>query len=263
MIFPDLITAFRQDRKAHGSLRGTDQPMLRDALGYPLAGRTGRDALAICVGFVLASLVLVRIARALWPTWLALAPTVALAVPAVLFAGYVGRVLLSSARGESEPPSIGPAAEVVRLGWRVLVVTVAYLVPPAVAFAVIGLALGTGSGTGAASGPGASGGFEWMIGGTLVLVVTAAFAYLLPPALAVAARDGVLAGFRRGSLGGIGHGAYFVAWTVSAVLVVLAWAGVGVAEPASPGGVLSAVWFAYAHVVGVRLLGRGLGASRR
>lgn len=230
--------------------------MLRDALRYPLADRRGRDALALCVGFVLAGLVLVRIARALWPTWLALAPVVALAIPAVLFAAYLGRVLLSSADGQPEPPGFGQPAEVVRIGWRIIVVTVVYLLVPAVAFAVIGLALG------AASEPGATGGFEWVIGGTLVLVVTVAFAYLLPAALAAAARDGVRAGFRRSSLRGIGHGAYFVAWTASAVLVVLAWAGVGVAEPASPGGVVASVWFAYAHVVSVRLLGRGLAASR-
>lgn len=226
--------------------------MLSEALRAPLADRRARDGLAIGVGLVLLALVLVRVARGLWPDPLSAVPVVLLAVPVLLFGGHLGAVLGAHAR-ESAPPPFEWSTDRLRIGARVVAVAVAYLLPPVVvAVGTVAAVLG-GDGTGplAAVAP------------TVALLAGVAVAYLLPAALAAAVRDGVRAGLSPQRLGGTASGAYFVAWAGAATMVVLAWGALAATERATPAAVLAAGGFAYAHLVAARLVGTGLARSNR
>lgn len=226
--------------------------MLGDALRYPLRGPDGRDALAVCVGLVVLALVLVRVARALWPTALALAPLALVAAPALLFAGYVGAVFGATAGGNGNPPEFDWSAAAVRDGARVLAVVGAYLVVPLSALGAAGAVAAVADASGSAAG------LLVAVAATVALLVGVVFLYLLPAALARAVEAGLRAGLRPRSLPGLRSGAYFFAWTVGTTLVVLAWSAVAAAGPASVAGALAAALFAYAHLAAARLVGRAV-----
>jgi hypothetical protein len=222
--------------------------MLAESFRYPLHDRDARDAVAICSGLVLVTLLLLRAARALWPDLLALVPAALAVGPTVLFAGYLGRVL----GGDSATGTVAFSwsARSVRLGVRVVVVAAVYLLPAVAALALTAFVVLNG------------GGMLLTLGPTIALLVTVAACYVLPAAVAAAGRNGLRSGFRQSSLDGLASGSYFFAWTVATALVVSAWSLLTAAQSATPAAVALVVVFAYAHVVGARLVRDGLERSR-
>lgn len=223
--------------------------MLTDSFRYPLRERDARDAVAICTGLVLAVMLLLRVARTLWPDLLAIVPAVAALVPTVLFAGYLGRVL--DAGSQSAAAAFVWSTENVRLGVRIVAVAAVYLLPAAVALGLTAFVL-----------LGGGGGMLLTLAPTVALLVTVAALYVLPAALAAGGRNGLRSAFRRSSLDGLASGSYFFAWTVATSLVVSAWSLLTAVAMATPAALVLAVVFAYAHVVSARLLGEGLERSR-
>lgn len=232
--------------------------MFREALIYPVRGENAEENLLAGAILALAGGLLVR-----------LGILAVLAVgPLVLLSGYALAVLRGSAAGArsssaaettaDEPPRFGNVRKLAADGVRALVVAVGYLVVPVVALVVT-----VGGATGGASGrlatPGAS---AIVLGaGTVVLVVSLAFAYLLPAGLIGVARTG-----RLGSAvaperlrASVTSARYFVGWV--AALVVGSVAGLLLGSLASLGRLGEVVALAlgfYALVVVARLLGRGV-----
>jgi hypothetical protein len=197
----------------------------------------------------LVALLLLRVARALWPDPLAVVPAVAALVPTVLFAGYLGRVI--GADPASTATVFSWSARSVRLGARVVVITALYLLPAAVALGLTAFVLLGGGGSPLLT-----------IAPTVALLVTVAATYVLPAAVAAAGRNGLRSGLRRSSLGGLASGSYFFAWTVATSVVVSAWSLLTAVATATPAAVALSVVFAYAHVAAARLVGAGLERSR-
>ncbi len=221
--------------------------MLAESFRYPLRDGDARDAMAVCTGLVLVTMLLLRVARALWPDLLALAPALVALCPTILFAGYLGRVV--DAAGQSTAP-FSWSTRTLRLGVRVVVVTAVYLLPAAVALALTAFVLLGG------------GGMLLTLAPTVALLVTVAAVYVLPAAVAAAGRNGLRSGFARSSLGGLASGSYFFAWTVATSLVVSAWSLLTAVQSATAAAVALSVVFTYVHVVGARLIGEGLERSR-
>lgn len=225
--------------------------MLREALSYP--ARADEETLLVGAILAVAAGLLAR-----------LGVLAALAVvPAVLLAGYalavVGASVESAAvrtsadptdgagaaggtpAGADVPPSFGDFRALAADGLRALAVAVAYLLVPAVALAVT---------VGGASARGRTESLATTVfvfgAGTVVLVVSLAFAYLLPPA------------FDLGRLRRVaGRGRYFVAWVSALVVAGVAGVALGVlASLGRPGEVAALAGGFYALVVVARLLGR-------
>jgi hypothetical protein len=222
--------------------------MLGESFRYPLRDGDGRDAVAVCSGLVLAALLLVRLAAALWPSPLAALPGLLVVLPAALFAGYVGGVLVADA-GTSAARGFSWSRRTLRVGLRLVVVAVGYLLPAAVALAVTAFVL-----------IGGGGGPLLTVAPTVALLVTVAAVYVLPAALATGTRR-LRAAFSRSSLGGLASGSYFFAWTVATSLVVSVWSLLAAVASATPAAVVLAVVFAYVHVVAARILHEGLERS--
>jgi hypothetical protein len=226
--------------------------MLGEAIRYPVADGTARDAVAVCTGLVVVALLLLRAGSALWPGLLAVVPLALVVVPASAFLGYLGRVLRPDPAGGTTQ-AFDWSTATVRLGGRLLLLATVYLLPAVVAVLGAAFVLLEGSGTGGA--------LLTMVP-TVALLVTVAALYVLPAALAAGVDGGLRAGLSRASLGGLASGSYFFAWTVSTVLVVLGWSVVTAARTATIGTLVGAVVFAYGHVAAARLLSEGLSRSR-
>lgn len=234
--------------------------MLGDALRYPIRDSDARDATAFSAAVVLATFVILRFASGLWPAWVAVVPALVATIPAILFVGHATAVLRDTAGGSGG--SGGRSSDAVtpfeftwgrgRLGVRALVIAVAYLLVPGIIVAAGGFFIASGSVPSGAAGLAAS------IIATVALLVVVTFTFLLPGAIAVGVREGVRAAFRRSAFRGLAGASYFVAWTGAAVLVVLAWGAVSLTTPGTIGGFLALLWFTYAHLAAVRLLGLGL-----
>lgn len=225
--------------------------MLVESLRTPLADRAGRDAVAVCTGLVVAGLLALRVARTLWPDLLAALPLLALLVPAALFLGYVGEVLTSDA--DTGAPALDWSPRWVSVGGRLLVLTMVYLSPAAVAVVAAAFVLLGGNGTG---------GVLLTMVPTVALLVTVAALYVLPAALSATVHGGLRAGLRRSSLGGLASGSYFFAWTVGTSLVVGSWSLLTAARTATIGALAGAVVVAYGHLAAAVLLRDGLARSR-
>lgn len=227
--------------------------MLREALTYPVRGENAEESLLIGAILALAAGLLVR---------LGVLAVLAVA-PLALLAGYALAVLQESAAssrpgpsgGTDRPPGFSNATELASDGLRALAVAVGYLLVPVVALGV------TVGGAAPAQRPATPGTSAVVLGaGTVVLVVSLAFAYLLPAALVGVARTGRLRSavvpsrLRRT----LTNARYFVGWT--AALVVGSVAGLLASALASlgrPGEVVALAVGFYAVVVIARLLGRG------
>lgn len=235
--------------------------MLGDALRYPFRDSETRDATAFSAAVVLATFVLLRFASGLWPAWVAVIPALLAAIPGFLFVGHLAAILRETA-GDGSGGSNDHSRDAVtpfeftwarvRLGVRTLLVAVAYLLVPGLIVAVGGYLLASGSIPAGAAGLVAS------IIATVALLVVVAFTFLLPGAIAVGIQEGVRAAFRRSAFRGLAGASYFVAWTGAAVLTVLAWGAVSLTTGGTIGGFLALLWFTYAHLVAVRLIGTGL-----
>lgn len=234
--------------------------MLGDALRYPIRDSDTRDATAFSAAVVLATFVLLRFASGLWPAWVAVVPALLAVVPAILVVGHLAALLRDTAGNSGG--SNGRSSDAVtpfrftgariRLGIRALVIAVAYLLVPGVIVAGGGFLIASGSVPSGAAGLAAS------IIATVALLVVVTFTFLLPGAIAVGVREGVRAALRRSAFHGLAGASYFVAWTGAAVLAVLAWGAVSLTAGGTIGGFLALLWFTYAHLVAVRLLGSGL-----
>jgi len=224
--------------------------MFGTACRYPVATSEARDALAAASGLVLATLVLVRAGRALWPDALAVVALGLAAVPAVVFAGLLGSVLRADA-GDPGPPRIGPTALPVRAGLTVVVLAGVYLVGPTVVLlgTVVALQNATSGGMGRTG---------VAVAGTSAMVLALALGYALPAALAAGSRNGLRPALRVRSLPGLQSGAYFAAWAGAGVLVVLGWTALGVAGTGTALAVVAALWFAYTHLAAARLVHEGV-----
>jgi hypothetical protein len=242
--------------------------VFREALTYPLRGDDAEQTLLVGVILSLAVGVLAR---------LGVLALLAL-VPALLLAGYalaVVRATAESASGGLEstdeattkpaggasstadaPPRFSDFRALAADGARALVVAAGYLLVPTVALAV------TVGGAATGGRPEGLGTTVFVFGaGTVVLVTSLAFAYLLPAALSGVARTGGLAeAVERERLGRLaGDARYFVGWVaallvgLSAVVVLGSLAALG-----RPGEVAALALSFYALVVVARLVGRGV-----
>jgi hypothetical protein len=239
--------------------------MLREALSYPLRGEDVEETLLVGAVLALAIGLLVRLGVL----------GVLAVVPAVLLAGYALAVLRVSAESSGDtdaesaratlatdetPPAFAGLRALAGDGVRALVVAAGYLFVPAVALAV------TVGGASAGVRPATLGTTAFvLVASTVVLVVSAVFAYLLPAALAGVARTGHLrsavdlAALRRHAT----DGGYFVGWITALVACGVAFVLSGaLASLGRPGEVVALAGGFYALVVVARLLGRGVGGSR-
>lgn len=234
--------------------------MLREALTYPARGEDAEETLLVGTVLALAVGVLARLG----------ALSLLAVIPAVLLAGYVLTVIRASAESaggtlaaDETPPAFADFRALAVDGIRTLAVAFGYLLVPAVA-----LALTVGGATGGAGGSAGVGDQSTSLGvttfvlgaGTVVLAVSATFAYLLPAALAGVARSGTVRGaldwshLRRIA----GDGGYFVGWVAALVVGGLTTVLLGtLASVGRPGEVLALGLGFYALVVVARLLGRG------
>ncbi|WP_168215826.1 DUF4013 domain-containing protein [Halorussus ruber] len=228
--------------------------MFREALTYPVRGDHAEQPLLVGVICSLAVGLLARLGV------LALLGL----LPAILLVGYAVAVVRATAESDGSssslrsdaPPRFGDFGALAADGVRALVVAVGYLLVPAVALAV------TIRGAAAGSGPADLGATVLLFGAsTTVLVVSLAFAYLLPAALAgVARRRSVSEGFDRGRLRKFaGDGGYFVGW-ISALLVAGSSVVVlgSLAALGRPGEVAALALSFYALVAVSRLVGRSV-----
>lgn len=236
--------------------------MLGDALRYPVRSGAARTASAWSIAVVLAAFVLADLTTSLWPSWTAILPAMLVLGPVVLFVGHLTALLRGTATtgtGTGTGPGLGPdtiafrlSRSRIRLGLRTLTISLAYLLVPGLLIAAGGYLIASGSIPGGVAGLAAS------IIATVALLVVVSFAYLLPGAITVGAREGLRAALRRSAFQGLASASYFVAWTGAAVLAVLAWGAISLTTAGTIGGFLAIGWFTYAHLVAARLLGRGL-----
>jgi hypothetical protein len=221
-----------------------------DALRYPIRDRTRLDGTAKCLVSVLVVGVLARVAGSLWPDLAFLVPAALALVPIVTFFGLLAGVLA----GEGFPALLARSSA--RLAGRLLGVTVAYLLPPAVAVVAVGYVTGTGV------VPAAIGGVTAATLATVALLVTVVCGYLFPAAAVVAVDEGLRAGLRREALRGTSRGAYFLAWVGATVLVVLAWSVLATTAARSLAALAGLCLFTYAHVAAAALVAEGVGRTR-
>nr|WP_282594558.1 DUF4013 domain-containing protein [Halomarina salina] len=178
-------------------------------------------------------------------------------VPLLPLVGVLLRVLVRSAGGGDDPPSVLDApVDLLRRSVGAALVALVYVGPP-LAFLVGMVEVVSGSG-------GVEGGsFPVLaaatVGGIAMLVAT----YLLPVALASYVASGSLrAAFDRTRLRrGARSGSYLLGWLVAVValdagLLLAGWLG-----GATVRGVLGALVVAYSLVVAARLVGAGLSSS--
>nr|WP_221625646.1 hypothetical protein [Halobellus ruber] len=224
--------------------------MFVDALRYPIRDRARLDGTVKCLVSVLLVGVLARVAGALWPDLAFLVPAALALAPVLAFFGLLGGVLA----GEGFPAI--RAWSSLRLAGRLLGVTVAYLLPPAVAVVAVGYVTGTGVVPVAVEGVTAA------TLATVSLLVTVICGYLFPAAAAVAVDEGLRAGLRREALRGTARGAYFLAWVGAAVLVVLAWSVLATTAARSLAALVGLCLFTYAHVAAAALVAEGAGQTR-
>ena len=186
-----------------------------------------------------------------------LVTTLVAAVPAVALAGYVARVLVSSADGETTPPAISFSTRLFRDGLLAVVVAGVYLLVPTVVLLItVGGAMATDVSAPLAF-PTSMGIYAGSVAALLVALV---FAYLAPVAVVLAVqRRSLRAGFSLAVIWAVvGHAAYFYAWTLALTLVTVgAFASSGLAEIPVVGPVLAVFVGFYILATATHLVGRG------
>jgi hypothetical protein len=227
--------------------------VFREALTYPLRGDDAEQTLLVGVILSLAVGVLARLGVL---ALLALVPGLLLAGYAMAVVRVTARTERATAKSEDPPPRFSDFRALAADGARALVVAAGYLLVPTVALAV------TVGGAATGGRPEGLGTTVFVFGaGTVVLVTSLAFAYLLPAALSGVARTGRLAeAVERERLGRLaGDAGYFVGWVAallvgtSAVVVLRSLAALG-----RPGEVVALALSFYALVMVARLVGRGV-----
>lgn len=231
--------------------------LIGEALRYPLRGERRLDTFAVGGVLGLAVLVLVRVARTLFPTWLALVPLALALVPVVALLGYLGEVAAATATRAETPPPFPGARPLLRQGLRVAAVSAVYVLPPLalVFFTALGAASADAGGV-----PGFGTSLTVLLGSTVTLLVVLSFSYVYPGALVRAVREertrSALA--LRSLRPELFHGAYFVAWMGALMTVLVAWTVLlGFGPSNSIAGVVATFVAFYAHVAAVRLAAEG------
>ncbi|APW99177.1 hypothetical protein CHINAEXTREME_15985 [Halobiforma lacisalsi AJ5] len=232
---------------------------IEEGVRYPFRGDRTADLFATGGVLGIATAILVQLALVTAPFPLVAVVGSLAAVPVVALLGYLLRVVERSVRGCDDPPGFRPFAGLAWKGCRLSVLTVAYAVVPVfvVAAAVAGLRrLPVAS----ADEIGFVGALSLFGISTAVLLVVLSFAYVYPAAVGRLAAGGSL----REALGlrsyrsVIGHGSYFIAWTVAALFLAPGWIVLPTAlSSATPVGVAAVFAAFYVHVVAARLVGRG------
>jgi|GEM_PF-1880022 len=197
--------------------------------------------------------------RPLLAVWIALALAVVVPVlPLVPVVGYLVRALAATARGDQMPPALSDARTLMGRSVGGSLLCLLCLGPPLAALlvTVYGLISTTG---------GSVPRLRFLAGSTAVLLFGLLGLYLLPITLATYGTTGSL----RSALSPsplrpvAGHGAYFIGWTLGALVLAFA-AGAGSALFAIPrlGPLLAAFVLAYGLLVTTFLWGRAVGRAR-
>ena len=187
-----------------------------------------------------------------------------LVVPAILVTGYLVRVLDRTADGETEPPRFDDWGELLVTGVKSFVITVAYLLIPAVlALVFIGggaLALGTDSGVADAFGT-----VGILVGSILTLVVGLGIWYVFPAALTNFAQDRRMgSAFAFGDIAPVlKSGKYATGWLMGLLVVVVAGAVIGLLAAVPVIGWLAGLFLSfYAQVAAFYIYGRAYGEAK-
>lgn len=232
---------------------------IEDGVRYPFRGDRTADLFAAGGILGIGAAILVQLTFAVAPSPLAVVVVPLAVVPIVALSGYLLRVVGRSLRGRDDPPGFRPVAGLLRDGCRLSALTVAYAVVPAMAVAV-GIAGLRRLPVPAADEIGFVGALSLFGASTAVLLVVLAFGYVYPAAVGRLAAGGSLreAVGLRSYRSVIGHGSYFIAWTVAALFLAPGWILLPTAvSSATPVGVAAVFGAFYVHVVAARLVGRG------
>ncbi|WP_135820673.1 DUF4013 domain-containing protein [Halostella litorea] len=235
--------------------------MAGDALKYPFRGDRTADTFAVGGILGLVTLLLLRVASGLVPTWPALVAAALAAVPATALLGYLLRAGRETVRGADRPPGFADPRRLLALGLRAWVVAAAYLgVPLAVLLVTIrGLTdaeLGADPGTAASTAV--------LVGATATLLLALTVSYVFPAAVLRAADGGSLRAALdpRSVTAVLSSGAYFAAFVAAFVAAVLAWGlTVGAVWSYDLGGVVAVFAAFYLHLVAVRYVGLAYGRA--
>ena len=235
--------------------------MAADALEYPLRGDRTTDTFAVDGILGLVTLLLLRVAAGLLPTWPALIVGAIAFVPATALLGYLLRAGRETVQGANRPPGFADPGQLLAFGLRAWVVAAAYLGVPLVVLLVTirGLfdaELGTD--------PSAAVSTAVLAGATGTLVLALAVSYVFPAALfRVADGDGLAAALDPRSVAPVlSSGAYFAAFIGAFVAAVVAWGlTVGAVWSYDVGGVLAVFAAFYLHLVAVRYVGLAYGRA--
>lgn len=229
--------------------------MAEDAVKYPFRGDRTADTFAVGGVLGLATLLLLRVAVGLYPSWPALVAVAVAAVPATALLGYLLRVGDATVRGEEAVPEFGSAGDLLRDGVRAWVVAAVYLgLPMVVLLVTVQGVLGSGIDPDAGTGQRTA----VLVGSTVSLFLALAVAYVFPAALLNVARGGgtVASLDPRRVRPLLSSGAYFAAWMAAFVAGVLAWGlTLGALRSYTVGGVLSVFAAFYFHLVAARYVG--------
>lgn len=228
---------------------------LEDGLRYPFRADRPTDLFAVGGVLGIAIALLVRLARAVYPSVLLYAVAVLAAVPAIGLLGYLLRIFEATVAGDDSPPAFAPAAGLLQAGNRLLFVSIVYVFLP--------LALVVVTVRGAIGADPLAGGAEstlFLVGSTVTFLLVLGLAYVYPAAVGtMAAGEGIRAALRvRTHLPLLAHGAYFTGWTFALVFAVAGLSLMLTALASTTIFGLLAVFLAfYAFVAAARVMARG------
>ena len=235
--------------------------MAADALEYPLRGDRTTDTFAVGGVLGLVTLLLLRVATGLLPTWPALIAGALASVPATALVGYLLRAGRETVRGAERPPGFADPRQLLALGLRAWVVAAAHLgVPLAVLLVTVrGL-----TDAGLDADPGTAVSTAVLVGATATLLLALTVSYAFPAAvLRVADGGGLRAALDPRSVSAVlSSGAYFAAFVGAFVAAVLAWGlTAGAVWSYDLGGVVAVFAAFYLHLVAVRYVGLAYGRA--
>lgn len=223
--------------------------MIGEGLRYPLLDPTGRKALLVTTGAVLAIAIGVRNVVVLYPLVLAAVPAGVVLAAAIALSGAFSGVMRAPERPiRSIRGSTADGAIALLLAATTLALPVALLLGSVLSFAELDPDLD----------PEAP--LFFLVGSTSALVLFFAVCYALPAIVRSALRrgrlrDAVDRALLERVLGSLN---YFTAWTIGFPLVVLAWGLVSLAlATGNLGGLLAAVCGGYLLLAGAHVFGSG------
>jgi hypothetical protein len=234
-----------------------------EAFGYPLEGDDVASNLLIGSLLLIAVGVIALVGSFLLLFFIGILILPFAIVPGLFLYGYLVKIIESTLRGESTPPTFDDWKELGMDGGRALVVVIVYQLPAYVIF--IGglfLTVGLGAIAGSAAGSGDPSQLVGTIfgGGSLIIALLALLyllvaSYLLPAAICTMAADGSINGAF--DFGNIKKGAFTADYAVG---WLLAWGVTGVIGQIGQLLAIILVGFPiiiYSYMVSARLIGSG------